>query len=216
MKLSFKVDILKALYVTVIILSNLLGAKITTIFGVDVSVGIFLVPIAFLVTDIMEEVLGKRDVQKLITITVIALIITFLFTAFSVWLPANARFTYASEYTTVFTNSLRMILASLVAFVLSQTNDVIAFEYFKKLTAGKYLWFRNNASTFISQFIDTTIFMFIAFYHLTPKFTFEYIWQLIIPYFIFKIIVALLDTPFCYLGVRWLKQSPDYEEKVKL
>ncbi|MBU2236011.1 VUT family protein, partial [Patescibacteria group bacterium] len=56
-------------------------------------------------------------------------------------------------------------------------------------------------------FIDTTIFMFIAFYHVSPKFTVAFIFSLIFPYWILKVVFAILDTPFVYLGVRWVKNS---------
>ena len=211
MNLSTKIDFLKALYVTIIILANLLGSKITTIFGISVSVGIFMVPLAFLITDVLEEILGKKEIKKLIIITASALIVTFLFVLLSLALPPNSRFTHNDEYTTIFSASTRMLIASLVAFVLSQTNDAYMFDLIKRKTHGKYLWIRNNLSTISSQFIDTVVFMFIAFYHLTPKFSVGFIWQLIIPYFIFKIVFALIDTPFFYVGVKWLKSSKDYK-----
>ena len=98
-----------------------------------------------------------------------------------------------------------MIIASIIAFVVSQTHDVWAFEFWKKKTHGKMLWLRNNASTMVSQVIDTLLFMMIAFYGISDKFTFGFIITLAIPYYLFKIAFAALDTPFVYLGARWLK-----------
>lgn len=213
MRFNLKIDILKAVYVTVIILSNLLGAKVITLFYVPLSVGIFMVPVAFLITDIIEDVRGKRDVHQLILVTVIALLITFLYTALSVILAPADRYIFNEEYTIIYGNSLRMIIASLIAFILAQLHDVFTFEKVKKLTKGKYIWMRNNISTFLSQIIDTTVFMFIAFYQVTPKFDVPYIISMIIPYFAFKVIFAFIDTPLCYLGIFWLKKSPDYVEK---
>ena len=99
-----------------------------------------------------------------------------------------------------------MMVASLIAFLISQTHDVWAFNLWKEKTGGKYLWLRNNASTIVSQFLDTTVFMFIAFYQFTPKFTVPFIFSLIIPYWLFKVLFAIIDTPFIYLGVWWLKK----------
>jgi uncharacterized PurR-regulated membrane protein YhhQ (DUF165 family) len=59
----------------------------------------------------------------------------------------------------------------------------------------------------VSQFIDTTIFMFIAFYAISPKFTVAYVFALIIPYWLAKVFIAICDTPLVYLGVWWLKKS---------
>jgi uncharacterized integral membrane protein (TIGR00697 family) len=100
-----------------------------------------------------------------------------------------------------------MSLASLLAFIFSQFHDVWAFEFWKQRTGGKFLWLRNNASTIVSQLIDSTLFMFAAFYGISEKFTAAFIVSLIIPYWLCKVVLALLDTPFCYLLVRWLRRG---------
>ena len=116
----------------------------------------------------------------------------------------NESWDMQEQYATVFGSSMRMTIASLVSFVVAQQLDVFMFSLWGKITKGKHLWIRNNMSTIVSQLIDTTIFEFIAFWHLTPKFTTAYIFSLILPYWLFKVVFALLDTPFCYLGVWWL------------
>ena len=204
--LNTKLQTLFSLFISLIIAMNLLGGKIINLFGSPVSVGIFMVPITFLITDIVEEVYGKTIAKHFIYGGVIALITVFCFTAIFVVLEPSERYTFNAEYKTIFTSSLRMLLASFIAFVISQSHDVIAFEFWKKKTKGKALWLRNNLSTIISQLIDTLLFMTIAFYHLNPKFTFIFIIHLAIPYYIFKVIFAIIDTPFVYLGVKWLKK----------
>lgn len=186
---------------------NLLGGKIVSIFGISVSVGIFMVPLTFLITDVVEEVYGKHTVKHFIIGGVISLIVIFLFTAIFVALEPHERYSFNNEYITIFSSSLRMFVASIIAFILAQAHDVIAFDWWKKKTKGKALWLRNNLSTIVSQLIDTIVFMMIAFYHLTPKFDFVFIIQLIIPYYLFKVLFAIIDTPFVYLGVNWLKKG---------
>ena len=202
-----KLQLLLSLFIALLVGMNLLGGKIINIFGISVSVGIFMVPLTFLITDIVEEVYGKQVVKNFIFNGVVVLIIIFVYIQVFISLAPASRYIYNNQYVTIFSSSLRMILASLVAFVLSQTHDAWAFAWWKKKTHGKYLWLRNNASTIVSQFIDTCVFMFIAFYHLTPKFTIGFIFTLILPYYLFKIVFALLDTPFVYLGVKWLKKQ---------
>ena len=97
------------------------------------------------------------------------------------------------------------MLASVIAFVFSQFHDVWSFHFWKRKTHGKFLWLRNNLSTSVSQLIDTILFMFIAFYKINPKFTVPFIISLIIPYYLFKIGFALIDTIFVYPGVWWLR-----------
>ena len=205
--LEIKTNVLLAIFVSALILGNVLGSKVTTIFGVVTSVGIFAYPLTFLVTDIVEEVRGKKTTKVFIYCGFVALILSFVL----VWIGINmhpASFYSNNEaYTTVFSNSMRVIIASLVAFIISQTHDIWAFNFWKKKTHGKFLWFRNNLSTIASQFIDTTIFISIAFYHVTPEFTAARILQMIIPYWLLKVGFAVIDTPFVYLGVKWLRSD---------
>jgi len=204
-----KTQILLAVFIALLVGMNLLGGKIVSLFGISVSVAIFMTPLTFLITDIVEEVHGKKVVKDFILGGVISLILIFLFTALFVYLEPNPRYTFNEEYKTIFGSSLRMIVASITAFILSQTHDVLVFEWWKKKTKGKALWLRNNLSTIGSQLIDTFVFMMIAFYHLTPKFTFAFIISLAIPYYLFKMLFALIDTPFVYLGVKWLSTEKE-------
>lgn len=111
---------------------------------------------------------------------------------------------------------MRIIIASITAFALAQFHDVWAFHFWKARTKGRFLWLRNNLSTIVSQAIDTFVFMMIAFYQITPKFTFEFVIALAIPFYLFKIAFAILDTPLVYLGVRWLRGSSDLTETKNL
>ena len=201
-----KLNLLLGIFVTALIVANLLGVKITELLGVRVSVGIFAFPITFLVTDMVAEVFGKRKAQSFVMAGVFALIVTFLFVLLGVKLPPHEFYEFNEEYKTIFNSSLRMIVASLIAFALSQLHDVWAFHFWKEKTKGRFLWLRNNFSTVVSQFLDTTIFMFIAFYQISEKFTATFIFSLIIPYWLLKVLFAVIDTPFVYLGVKWLKR----------
>ncbi len=193
-----------ALYITGMIVVNTVGSKIISLFGVRVSVGIFFMPVLFLVTDIVGEVKGHQHASIFVKYSIIMLVILFVVTGLFVQIRPHETWDLQSQYQQIFGMSMRMSLASLISFAISQTIDISIFLQFKKLNKGKMLWLRNNLSTMASQFIDTVIFMFIAFYHLTPKFTAAYVFSLIIPYWLFKILFALVDTPLCYLGVKWM------------
>jgi queuosine precursor transporter len=207
MKTEFKLSILTAIFVGGLIGANILGSKITTLFGVAVSVGIFAYPLTFLITDAVAEVHGKEKAKQIVWGALIAQVLVLILTFISVKLPPASRYSLNSEYVQIFNGSLRMIIASLIAFIVSQTYDIWAFEWFKKKFQGKYLWLRNNASTFTSQAIDTLLFMFIAFYGISPKFDVAFILHLSLSYWLFKIAFAAIDTPFVYLLVKWLKKN---------
>jgi len=210
-----RLNILFAIFIALLVGVNLLWLKLVTLFGVAVSVGIFMVPITFLITDIVSEVYWKKVVSSFILWWIISLVLISIFMSIFIVLEPHSRFDFNEEYKTIFGLSLRMTIASIVAFILSQYNDIITFEWLKSKTKWKHLWLRNNISTMVSQFIDTFIFMMIAFYATTPKFTFIFIISLCIPYYLFKVVFALLDTPLVYLWVKWLKKWEVIDSKLK-
>jgi len=212
-----KKGILSALFVALLVITNLMGTKITSIGGIQFSVALFAFPFTFLITDIIAEVEGKASAYALVQSAFIALIFVLLMTTLFVALPFADRSFVQSEYTTIFSASIRILIASVIAFYLSQRHDVIAFAFWKKKTTGKHLWLRNNLSTMVSQFIDTSIFYIIAFLYIpflpsflntSPTYTFAFVMQLLAPYYVLKLVVALFDTPLCYVGVRWFRKEP--------
>jgi len=194
-----------ALYITGMVLVNTVGSKIISLFGVRVSVGIFFMPVLFLITDIIAEVKGGDHANLVVRLSILMLIIVFVVTALFIPIKPHASWDLQEAYSAVFGMSMRMSLASLISFSFSQNLDVALFLFFKKVNKGERLWIRNNLSTITSQFVDTVIFMFIAFYKMNSAYTVSFLFTLIIPYWLFKVVFALLDTPFCYLGVKWFR-----------
>ena len=203
----YKLTILSGIFIAGLLAANLLGSKITVLFGVAVSVGIFSYPLTFMITDAISEVYGKEKTKQVVYAALIAQVLVLGLVWLSIKLPPADRFTLNEEYVQVFSGSIRMIIASLIAFIISQLHDIWAFEFWKAKTKGKFLWFRNNASTFVSQAIDTLLFMFIAFYGISDKFTVAFILHLSFSFWLFKIVFAVIDTPFVYGLVSWLKKD---------
>jgi uncharacterized integral membrane protein (TIGR00697 family) len=214
--LKFKTNFLLGLFVASLVAANLIGSKIAQIGFVHFSVGIFAYPITFLITDMIEEVFGREKTKMFVKVGFWCMIIVLLMTVLAVALPfAERSYVQAEQYNPVFGISIRFLIASVTAFIISQMHDIWAFNFWKQKTKGRFLWLRNNASTIVSQLIDTVIFMFIALYYLpfswvpatfntSPKFNVAYMFALIMPYWTLKMVVALFDTPFIYLGVKWL------------
>lgn len=201
-----KTNILLGIFVAALIAANLLGNKITVILGISVSVGIFSYPITFLITDIVEEVHGKKKVKSFLWAGFVALLFVIALTALSIYLPPASRFLLNEEYVKIFSLSLRITIASIIAFLVSQAHDIWSFNFWKVKTKGKFLWLRNNLSTMVSQFIDTMLFMFLAFYYAAPQYDALFVFTIALPYYVLKVLMAVFDTPFCYLGVRWLRK----------
>lgn len=183
------------MFVTSLIVANVISSKLVIIGGH------FIVPSAvvsyaftFLCTDIIGEVWGKEEANKTVKRGLIFQVIATIFILLAIQLPVAPFMTgFQEQFKSVLGGSFRMTLASLGAYIVAQANDVYVFHKIKEKTGKKHRWLRNNASTICSQFIDTSIFITIAFYGKVPN-----LWVLIYSQFIVKVILALLDTPIFY------------------
>jgi uncharacterized integral membrane protein (TIGR00697 family) len=198
-------DVLLALYITTIIAAELMGSKIVTFWGINASVAIFLLPITFSINDIVTEVYGKKRAISFVQSGFLMLVFLLFFNLLALALPPAARFEPTNDaYNQVFGKSLRIIIASLIAFFVAERLDVLVFAKIRQRLGTSKLWLRNNTSNFISQLIDTTLFMFLAFYR--PG-NFWFIVSLIWPYWLLKCSMSVVETPLTYLGVKWLKND---------
>ena len=193
----FKANILTGLFIAGLIASNLLGGKIAQLGRIDFSVGILAFPITFLVTDVIGEVFGKKKAKQVVFTGLISMLFVMLIIFISIYLPTAPRsYIKHEEFAKIFGISFRFLIGSVTAFFFAQMHDVWAFHFWKKVTKGKWLWLRNNLSTFVSQLIDSILFMFIALWYIpasimkflpfientSPKFTAVYVITLLIPW----------------------------------
>ncbi|MDD1651894.1 MAG: queuosine precursor transporter [Methanomicrobiales archaeon] len=196
--------LLVALFVASVIAANLMGNKIADFGFFDAAVGILVFPLSYLALDVIQEVEGRETARRIVLATMAVLAYVLLVTFIATQLPSATRDFYPEEYNLIFGISVRVMVASLTAFLVAELLDIEVFRTLKEWTHRRMLWLRATGSTIVSQFIDTTVFMFLAFYGVTPKFTAAYIFTLVIPYWLLKCTVAIFGTPFVYLGVRWL------------
>lgn len=200
-----KLDLLLAMYITCVVAAELLGSKIFTISGIiNSSVAIFVFPITFTINDIVTEVEGKERARSFVRAGFYILVGLAVYTLLAIALPPAERFTDNAAYQTIFAKSLRIILASLAAFYLSERFDIYVFSQIRQRLGQNRLWLRNNLSNFVGQLFDTTIFMFLAFYQ--PG-NFTFILSLIWPYWLLKCLMSIIETPFTYMGVKWLRDE---------
>ncbi len=202
--------ILGALFIASLVVSNLIFQKFFywNFFGVyrfEISVGILPYPITFLITDIISEIYGKRKANQIVTAGIFASFFSMLivFVAGAVpatdWSPINDGL-----FSQVFGATAIAVLASMVAYLFAQYIDIQIFHFWKRKTKGKHLWLRNNFSTFLSQFIDTfTVLLLLCSF---GKIKWELFGVLLASGFLFKIMIAALDTPFLYLAVYWIRK----------
>lgn len=208
-------DLLVSLYIFCILVAELMGGKtfpLTKIgsFQLNASVAIFVFPIIFTINDMITEVFGKERTRSLIRSGLMMIFLVIVAGLFFTNLPPSARFTGTeAAYDQIFTISTRIAAASLTAFAVAELIDVLVFVKIRQRLGKKALWFRNNVSNFVAQFFDTTLFMTLAFYNFALPFenNWAYLLSLILPYWLLKCFVSVIETPFVYWGVAWLKKG---------
>ena len=177
------------------------------------SVGLLPYPVTFLVTDIISEIYGRKKANQVVTAGLIASIFMLLVVTISDFMPATAWSPVSSEtFHEVFGLSGAAVFASMMAYLFAQYIDIRIFHFWKILTHGKHLWLRNNASTILSQFIDTFSVLFLLC--LFDVLSWDKFSILLINGFLFKIFFAAFDTPLFYLSSWYLKKefNLDYNE----
>lgn len=194
--------VLGSMFIAALVASNLIFQKFFYwnpfgIYRFELSVGILPYPITFLITDIISEIYGRKKANQVVIAGIFA-------SFFSMLIILIANYTSAIEgspidnetFNKVFGLSPIAVLASMLAYLFAQFIDIRIFHFWKRKTNGKHLWLRNNFSTFSSQFIDTfTVVSLLCVFGVLPWSMFT---PLLISGFIFKILIALLDTPILY------------------
>ena len=184
-----------------VILANIQVLKTVELFGITNTLGNIVYATSFLVTDILSENYSKKDAFKAVIIGFMSLIfMTVIMQVAILFEPTSDDFAQTSLQT-IFGIMPRIALASLTAFLLSEFHDIWAYNFWKrKFSASQYIWIRNNASTFVSQLIDSSVFTAIAFLGVFPK---DVFFQILITTCVFKWIVAVFDTPCVYIAEYW-------------
>ncbi|MFO7677542.1 MAG: queuosine precursor transporter [Thermoplasmatota archaeon] len=186
-----------------VILANIQVMKTIQIFGMVTALGNIIYASLFLVTDILNENHSKKDAQKAVWIGFFVLFATTIVMQITLqFIPHESDF-LSEHLTAIFSFLPRIAFASIIAYLISQTYDVWFFDKLKKRHHSKYLWLRNNLSTFTSQLIDNTIFALLAFVGI---FSWDIIGQIFLTSMILKIIVAACDTPLIYFAKKIKKE----------
>jgi len=210
-----KMDLLVSIYIFGIIVSELMGAKTFPLldlgfYKLNASVAIFLIPLLFTINDVIIEVHGAERARSVVRSGLLMIGLVFGFIMLAISLPPSKRFMETEgAYDTVFGKSARISLASLTAFALADFLDIYIFSKIRQKFGKSKLWLRNNASNFIAQLIDTVVFMTLAFYAFDRGFgdNWSFLVSLIIPYWLLKCSMSVIETPLVYVGVKWLRSK---------
>lgn len=219
---------LAGVFITALVLSNVIGTtKFIQLFSIQipswflplvpalvrdggvysmvVPAGLISFPVTFLATDLISELFGRRKAQMVVWIGFGVNLFLLLIMTINFYLPDATGISGGLDlFDGVYVYMVGNTLASLIAYLTAQTIDVRLFHFWKKYTNGRHLWLRNNASTMVSQLVDSTAIMSILYYsgNLGADVTgLSVLLILIINAYVFKFLAALLDTPVIYLLV---------------
>lgn len=186
--------LLNGLFLTSLLIANVLSAKIVTIAGAVIPAAVVAYPLTFLMTDLIGEIWGKEQANQAVKIGFICQLASLTMIGLAILLPVAPFADNQAEFKAIMSQSFRVVAASLVAYYCSQSWDVWVFHKLREINNGRHKWIRNNVSTLTSQIIDTAIFITIAFIGTVPN-----IWVMIFSQYGIKCIYALLDTIPFYL-----------------
>lgn len=192
----FGLSYIVATMACMLLVSNILATKLIVIWHYNVPAGVLPFATTFLITDLVAEKWGKEAARRTIWTSFYANLVVLV----PIYIAVQWKEAFPSELFDSFNDVMalapRIILASFAAYIVSQHHDVFAFQFWKRITKGKHLWLRNNASTMVSQFIDTIIFITIAF---GGRGDVPPLMVLIVGQYVIKIIIAAVDTPLMYM-----------------
>jgi len=185
--------------------------------------GVLLWPLEFVITDIVNEFYGPRAVRRISMTAVVLISYAFLMYFLAIHIPpADAWLSSSSKqgvdniqnsFNAIFGQNMRIILGSLIAFLVSQIVDVTVFHKIKKRTGNKYLWLRATGSTLVSQLVDSYVVLFIAF---SGTFSWQLILAIGVMNYTYKFTVAIILTPVIYFVERRIEKYLGHDVTVKM
>jgi uncharacterized integral membrane protein (TIGR00697 family) len=197
-------DLLVHVFVVILLISNLVGQKVTAIGWFRISGAQLLFPITYIFGDVFTEVYGYAASRRAIWIGFMASALLAVLGLFAVWLPPAPEWQHQDAFAIVFEFVPRMIVASLIAFWCGEFANSYVMAKMKLLTKGRALWSRTIGSTVVGQAVDTVIVMVLAFAGIVPM---SAIFKLVISSYLGKVLYEVLATPLTYLVVNFLKRK---------
>lgn len=202
--------VLGGIFIALLVSCNLIFQKFIYwnpfgLFEFKISVGLIPYPLTFLVTDLISEIYGRKRANNVVKVGLIATVVVMGVIIISDLAPALDNSPVSNEeFSKVFGMTGVAVAASMFAYLLAQFIDIRIFHFWKDLTKGKHLWLRNNFSTLTSQFVDTcVVLLLLCSFNAIP---WDMFFVLLGSGFLFKVIVAALDTPLFYLFTYIIKQ----------
>ncbi|MEL0083224.1 MAG: queuosine precursor transporter, partial [Gammaproteobacteria bacterium] len=208
---------LSMLFVTLLVLTNIIGQKLFLWFDQTLTAGLITYPLTFLITDMVSEIYGKRRADRMVFMGFAMTLVMLAIVQLSIALPASPLWSSTiaigladgeamqNAWLASFGVGGWLVTGSMCAYLVAQLTDNWLFHFWRRVTHGRYLWIRNNGSTMFSQLVDTFIVNSFLFY---GAFGWEFIEgvKVMAVIYLFKLAIAAADTPLCYLCIYGLRR----------
>jgi uncharacterized integral membrane protein (TIGR00697 family) len=207
-----------AIFVTVLVISNIIAVKLISIWGLVLPAAVILFPISYIFGDILTEVYGYANTRRVIwtgffcnLLAVLAIWVAGILPAVPFWSVGSfpTAETAQQAYSAILGFTPRLLVASFIAYLAGEFINSFVMAKLKVRTQGKFLWLRTIGSTIVGEGVDSAIFISIAFWAILPS---SALWTAIISQWMFKVVYETLVTPLTYLVVNFLKkkENEDY------
>lgn len=200
--------IIACLFVSTLLLSNIIAGKLITIAGIILPGAVILFPLAYIFGDILTEVYGFGKARiviwtgfacNLLMVGVFALVIA---------IPSPDFFKAENAFSMVLGMTPRIVLASLLGYLVGEFSNAVILSRMKIVTEGRWLWTRTIGSTIVGEGLDTVVFITIAFWGLVPL---PILGQMMLAQYLWKVGYEVLLTPVTYSVVGWLKKKEGFD-----
>lgn len=196
--------ILAGLFVTSLLVSNVIAGKLIDVFGVVLPAAVVLFPVTYIFGDVLTEVYGFKQTRLVVWLGFAANVFMAVIFTLVVALPHPAFWQHQDAYATVLGVTPRIVLASLLAYFAGEFSNSTVLSAMKKLTRGKWLWTRTIGSTVVGEGVDTLIFIAVVFYGTVPM---AVLVKMMLAQYVWKVLYEVLATPLTYAVVRRIKQA---------
>lgn len=197
-------DVLVALFVAVLLISNIASVKILSLWKFTFDGGTILFPLSYIFGDILTEVYGYRQSRRVIWLGFLAAFLMSLVFYIVQLLPPAEGWENQQAFESILGFVPRLVTASLIAYFAGEFTNSFILSKMKIATKGKYLWMRTIGSTIVGEGVDTAVFCMVAFYGYLPA---GQLMAVLVSNYIFKCLVEIVCTPLTYLLVRFLKKK---------
>jgi queuosine precursor transporter len=202
MKISYRLVVIIAIFITCLITANVIAVKIISLGPVVLPAAIFVFPVSYIFGDILTEVYGYRTARKVIWLGFLCNLIFVFFAWIGQILPGAGFWEGQNAYVSILGYTPRLLAASFAGYLFGEFINSFVLSKMKVLTKGHWLWSRTIGSTVVGQAFDTSLFITLAFIgapSFAPIMIFNHWWA--------KVLIEVIATPATYAVVRWLKQK---------